>query len=111
GLPTDRVPEADEGEVRLEHLVLGRVPAVVERKAGGGRGATGADTQVDGRGRVDAVRGADGAQDAEGGGGGVGELAGRRPAVRVVELRQDQGVDPFGVGRSLDALRQLRQHV
>ena len=29
----------------------------------------------------------------------------------IVELRQDQRVDPLGVGRPLDALRELRPHV
>ena len=57
------------------------------------------------------MRGADVAQDAQGGGGGVGELAGLRQPVGVVELRQDQRVDPLGVGRPLDALRELRPHV
>ena len=31
--------------------------------------------------------------------------------VGIVELRQDQRVDPLGVGRPLDALRELRPHV
>ena len=57
------------------------------------------------------MRGADLAQDAEGGRSRVGELAGLRAPVRVVELRQDQRVDPLGVRGSLDPLRQLRPHV
>ena len=36
---------------------------------------------------------------------------GLRQAVGVVELRQHQRVDPLGVGRALDSLRQLRTHV
>ena len=44
-------------------------------------------------------------------GRGIAELAGRRHSVRIVELRQDQCVDPLRVGRSLDALRKLRPHV
>ena len=55
--------------------------------------------------------GADTAQDAQRLGGGIGELAGLRQSVGIVELRQDQRVDPLGVGRSLDALRKLRPHV
>ena len=54
---------------------------------------------------------ADLAQDAQRGGGGVRELAGLGQPVRVVELRQDERVDPLGVGRPLDALRELRPHV
>ena len=57
------------------------------------------------------MRGADVAQDAQGAGGRVGELAGLRQPVGVVELRQDQRVDPLGVGGPLDALRELRPHV
>ena len=110
-LAPDRVPEAHEREVGLEHLVLRRIPAVVEREAGGDHGAAGAEAEVDRRGRVDPVRGADGAQDAQGAGGGVGELAGLRDAVGIVELRQDQRVDPLRVGRPLDALRELGPHV
>ena len=49
------------------------------------------------------MRGADRAQDAQGAGGGIGELAGLRQPVGIVELRQDQRVDPLGVGRPLDA--------
>src|SRR4051794_17614219 len=94
-LAADRVPEAHERQVRLEHLVVGRIPPVVERDAGGDQGAAGAETEVDRRRGVDAVRGADGAQDAQGGGGGLGEIAGLRRAVGIVELRQDEGVDPL----------------
>ena len=57
------------------------------------------------------MRGADGAQDAERPGGRIGELAGLREPVGIVELRQDQRVDPLGVGRPLDLLRKLRPHV
>jgi hypothetical protein len=57
------------------------------------------------------MRGADPTQDAEGVRGGIGEFAGIRQSVGIVELRQDQRVDPLGVGGSLDALRKLRPHV
>ena len=52
--------------------------------------------------------GADGAQDAESARGGVRELPRLREPERIVELRQDERVDPLGVGGSLDALRKLR---
>ena len=110
-LAPDRVPEAHEREVGLEHLVLRRVPAVVEREPGRDHRAPGADAEVDRRGGVDAVRGADGAQDAEGARGGVRELARLRESEGIVELREDERVDPLGVGRPLDALRKLRPHV
>src|SRR5262245_1100791 len=89
-LASDRVPEADEREVGLEHLVLGRVPAVVEREAGGDQGPAGAQTEVGRRGRVDLVRRANLAQDSQCPGGGVCELGGLRQPEGVVELRQDQ---------------------
>ena len=57
------------------------------------------------------MRCADRAKDSQGVGSGVGELARLREPVGIVELRQDQRVDPLGVRRSLDALRQLRSHV
>ena len=44
-------------------------------------------------------------------GGRIGELARLRQSVGIVELREDQRVDPLGVGRPLDPLRQLRPHV
>src|SRR5262249_20907961 len=80
-LAPDRVPEAHEREVRLEHLVLGRIPAVIEREPGGDDRAARADAQVDGRGGVDPVRRADLAQDPEGVGGGIRELARLREPV------------------------------
>jgi hypothetical protein len=57
------------------------------------------------------VRSADSPQDAEGVGGGIGELAGLRQPVGILELRQNQRVDPLGVGGSLDVLRKLRPHM
>jgi hypothetical protein len=55
--------------------------------------------------------GADLAQDAEGARGRIGELAGLRQSVGIRELREDERVDPFGVGGSLDVLCELRSHV
>src|SRR5207248_5371317 len=69
------------------------------------------DTEVDRRGRVDAVGGANLAQDTEGAGSRVSEITRLGQSVRVVELRQDQRVNPFRVGRALDALRKLGPHV
>ena len=43
--------------------------------------------------------------------GGIRELARLRDTVRIVELRQDQRVDPLGVGGALDVLRELGSHV
>ena len=51
------------------------------------------------------------AQDAKRIGGGVGELASLRNPIGIVELREDERVDPLGVGRPLDSLRELRPHV
>src|SRR6478752_4427564 len=110
-LAADRVPEAHEREVGLEHLVLRRVPAVVEREAGGDKGAAGAEAQVDRRRGVDAEGGADAAQDAKRLSGCVRELARLRDAIRIVQLRHDQRVDPFGVRGALDVLRELGSHV
>ena len=57
------------------------------------------------------MRGANGAQDAEGPRGGIRELAGLGDSAGIGELREDEGVDPLGIGRALDALGELRPHV
>src|SRR6185437_6244589 len=106
-LAPDRVPEADVREVGLEHLVLGRIPAVVEREARRDQVAAGADAEVHRRGGVDAALDADRPQDAQRRGDGVRQLAGLGQPEGVVELGEDERIDPLGVGRPLDALRQL----
>ena len=57
------------------------------------------------------MRGADAAQDAERARGRIGELADLWHAVGIAELRQDQRVDPLGIGGPLNALRELRPHM
>ena len=106
-LASDRVPEAAVRQIRLQQRVLVGVPAVVEREPRGDQRPARGEEQV-GRGRgVDPVLRPDLADDAQRRGPGVGELARLRDAVGILELREHERVDPLGVGRPGDALRQL----
>ena len=56
-------------------------------------------------------RRADLAEDAQRGRGGVGQLARLRLAERILELRQHERVDPLGVRRALDVVREVGRDV
>ena len=53
------------------------------------------------------MRGANLPQDPECVGGGICELRRFGQAIGIIELRQDQRIDPLGVGSPLDPLRQF----
>ncbi len=112
-IPAERVPEREEGEVRLVHArgLVGAVAAEVEAVAQRGELAAVRDEEVHRRGERHADALSRFAEDSQGRFERPEHLVFARIAAWILELRDEQRIDPLAVRGAADARQELRLHV